>query len=62
MIDGLSIESNKTEVLLGMNVDLELKFDENVNYLCKKSGQKPYVLACIAHFVNMNKKENKGFY
>ena len=58
MIDGLSIESNKTEVLLDMNVDLELKFDENVNYLCKKSGQKLNVLACIAHFVNINKKGN----
>ena len=36
MIDGLSIESNKTEVLLGMNVGLELKFDETL-IICVKN-------------------------
>ena len=36
MIDGLSIDSNKSEVLLGINIDQELKFDEHINYLYKK--------------------------
>ena len=31
MIDGLTIESNKTEVLPIVKFDQELKFDEHVN-------------------------------
>ena len=30
MIDGLSIESNKIEVLLGRKIDQELEFNEHV--------------------------------
>ena len=37
MIDGLPIDSRKTEVLLGITIDHELKFDDHVNYLRKKS-------------------------
>ena len=37
MIDGLPIDSSKTEVLLGITINHELKFDDHVNYLCKKS-------------------------
>ena len=40
MIDGLPIDSSKTEVLLGITVDHELKFDDHVNRLCKKSKSK----------------------
>ena len=36
MIDGLPIDSSKTEVLLGITIDHELKFNDHVNYLCKK--------------------------
>ena len=36
MIDGLPIDSSKTEVLLGITIDRELKFDDHVNRLCKK--------------------------
>ena len=36
MIDGLSIDSSKTEVLLGITIDHELKFDNHVNHLRKK--------------------------
>ena len=35
MID-LSIDSSKTEVLLGITIDHELKFDNRVNHLRKK--------------------------
>ena len=31
MVDGLTIESNKTEVLLIVKLNQELKFDEHVN-------------------------------
>ena len=37
MIDGLSIDSCKTEVVLGITIDHKLKFDDHVNYLCKKA-------------------------
>ena len=58
MIDGLSIESNKTEVLLNITIDQELKFDEHVNYLCKKARQKLNAFARITVFMNINKKRN----
>ena len=56
MIDGLIIDSSKTEVLLGITVDHELKFDDHVNYLCKKASLKRNALARIAHFMNVSKK------
>ena len=34
----------------------ELKFDDNVNYLCKKDSQKFNALARIAQFMNVSKK------
>ena len=40
MIDGLPIDSSKTETLLGITIDHELKFDDHVNYLCKKIKSK----------------------
>ena len=46
MIDGLPIDSSKTEVLLGITIVHELKFGIRVNYLCKKARQK---LNAIAH-------------
>ena len=33
MIDGFAIDSSKTEVLLGITIDHEFKFDDHVNYL-----------------------------
>ena len=38
--------------------DQELKFDQYVNYLCKKAGQKLSFLVCIVPFVNIIKKRN----
>ena len=38
VIDGLPIDSSKTEILQGITIDHELKFDEHVNYLCKKAS------------------------
>ena len=56
MIDGLPIDSSKTEVLLGITIDHELKFDDHVNYLCRKASLKLNALARIAHFMNVSKK------
>ena len=39
VIDGSSIESNRKEALLGITVAGELKFDDHVKSLCKKSCQ-----------------------
>ena len=56
VIDGLPIVSSKTEVLLGITIDYELKFDDHVNRLCKKSSLKINALARIATFMNVSKK------
>ena len=40
VIDGSSIETITKEVLLGITIDKDLKFDEHVNSLCKKTCQK----------------------
>ena len=56
VIDGLPIDSSKTEVLLGIAIDHELKFDDHVNRLCKKSSLKINALARIATFMNVSKK------
>ena len=40
VIDGLPIDSSKTEVLLGITIDHELKFDDHANRLCKKAYAK----------------------
>ena len=56
VIDGLPIESSKTEVLLGITINHQLKFDDHVNRLCKKAGPKLNALACIEPFMNASKK------
>ena len=35
--DDSSIESNTKEIILGITIDRDLKFDEHANNLCKKS-------------------------
>ena len=56
MIDGLPIDSSKTEALPGITIDHELKFDDHVNHLCKKASLKLNALARIAPFMNVSKK------
>ena len=56
VIDGLPIDCSKTEVLLGITIDYELKFDDHVNLLCKKASLKLNALARIAPFMNVSKK------
>ena len=56
LIDGSSTESNTKEILLGITIDRDLKFDEHVNNLCKKAYQKLNALVRLAPFMNVDKK------
>ena len=56
MTDGSSIEINTKEVLLGITIDKDLKFDDHVNSLCKKAFQKLNALARLAPFMNVEKR------
>ena len=56
LIDGLPIDFSKTEVLLGITIDHELKFDDHVNRLYKKASLKLNAFARIAPFMNVSKK------
>ena len=56
VIDGSSIETNTKEVLLGITIDKDLKFDDHVNSLCKKACQKLNALACLALYINVEKR------
>ena len=40
IIEGSCIKSSQKQLLLGVTIDNELKFDDHINYLCKKAGQK----------------------
>ena len=57
-IDGFMIKSSQKEILLGINLDSELKFEDNVNFMCKKASQKLYALARIATFMDLKQKRN----
>ena len=50
MIDGFSTSSSKTEVFQGITINQELKYKDNVNYLCQKAGQKLSALPRIEPF------------
>ena len=56
LIDGSSFESNRKELLLGIVVDRKLKFDDQVNNICKILYQKLNILPCLTPFVNINKR------
>ena len=56
LIDGFSIDSSIKEVLLGITIDKELKFEDHVNNLCKKACQNLNALAHIAPFMSVEKK------
>ena len=64
LIDDSSIESNTKGILLRMTFDRDLKFDENVNNLCKKACQNLNALVRLAPFMNVDKKknDNESFY
>ena len=57
LINGSSVESNAKEILLGITIDTDLKFDGHVNNLYKKLRQNFNALARNAPFINVDKKE-----
>ena len=57
-IDGSMIKSTQKEILLGINLDSELKFEDHVNFMCKKASQKLYALARIALFMDLKQRKN----
>ena len=57
-VDGSMIKSSQKEILLGINLDSELKFEDHVNFMCKKASQKLYALARIAPFMDLKQRRN----
>ena len=57
MIDGLPIDSSKTQVLQGITINQELKFDNHVNNSCQKASLKLNAFARIAPFMNFSKNQ-----
>ena len=57
-VDGSMIKSSQKEILLGINLDSELKFEDHVNFMCKKASQKLYALARIAPFIDLKQRRN----
>ena len=50
-----TIRCSAEEKLLGIYIDYELKFENHVTHLCKKSNQKLLALSRIAPFINTEK-------
>ena len=57
-VDGSMIKSSHKEILLGINLDSELKFEDHVNFMCKKASQKLYALAQIAPLMDLKQGRN----
>ena len=57
-VDGSMIKSSQKEIPLGINLDSELKFEDHVNFMCKKASQKLYALARIAPFMDLKQRRN----
>ena len=52
-IDGSIIESEESQVLLGVTIDSNLLFDKHINNLCKTAGAKLNALARIAGYMDI---------
>ena len=57
-VDGSMIKSSQKELLLGINLDSELKLEDHVNFMCKKASQKFYALSGIAPFMDLKQRRN----
>ena len=44
-INGFMIKSSQKEIILSMNLDSELNFEDHVNFMRKKASQKLYTLS-----------------
>ena len=58
LIDGSSIESNTKEILLGIAIDRDLKFDEHVNNPVKKHIKNLMLLHLSRMLIKKNDNES----
>ena len=56
LINNFKITNSKSEILLGITFDNELKFTEHVSNLCIKATNKLHALARISHHMNTDQK------
>ena len=54
-LDDLITKNNKSEKLLGINIDNFLTFNEHVSKICKKASQKLHAIARISSYLSKNK-------
>ena len=57
-VNGSMIKSSQKEILLDINLDSELKFEDHFNFICKKTSQKRYALARIVPFMDLKQRRN----
>ena len=55
-MDGNSIESEDSPVLLGLTIDSSLPFNKNINSSCEKASAKLNALARISDYMNLPKR------
>ena len=55
-IDGNIIQSENSQVLLGITIDSKLSFNEHINNLCKKASSKLNALARISNYMDFPKR------
>ena len=55
---GCMMKSSQKEMLLGINLDSELIFEDHVNFMCKIANQKLYALSRIAPFMDLKQRRN----
>ena len=56
-IENSIIQNSDSVKLLGVNIDINLKFDEHVNSICQKVGQKLHALARISPYMSIDKRK-----
>ena len=57
-INGMQISSQKSVILLGIEIDTNLKFDSHIDNLCKKAGKQLNVLKRFSTVLNSTRKYN----
>ena len=57
-VDGSMTKSSQKEITLGIKTDIELTFEDHVNFVCKKASQKLYPLARIPPIMDLKQRRN----
>ena len=55
-VDSYNIKSCKCEKRLGITIDNKLKFNTNVDEICKKAGQKLNALSRVSPYMDLSKR------